>query len=64
MAADSYTTRGESRAGTQTNPVLTNVTVGNPLQRLTNVGTRGDTGQVATPAGTFTDRPNDVSDND
>ena len=63
MAADTYVTRGEARAGTQTNPVLTNVTIGNPLQRLTNPGTKGDTGQVATPTG-GTDRPNDVSDND
>lgn len=60
MAADTYTTRGEARAGTQADPVLTNVTIANPLQRLTNVGTRGDTGQVATPTG-GTDRPNDVN---
>ena len=60
MAADTYTTRGEARAGTQAAPALKNVTVGNPLQRLTNVGTRGDTGQVGQATG-GTDRPNDVN---
>jgi len=60
MAADAYNTRDQARAGTQADPVLKNVTIGNPLQRTTNVGTAGDTSQVAIPTG-GTDRPNDVN---
>jgi hypothetical protein len=63
MAADSYNTRDQARAGTQAAPALLNTTVGDPLQRTTNVGTAGDTGQVGLATG-GTDRPNDVSDND
>jgi hypothetical protein len=61
MAADTYVTRTEARAGTQAAPELTNVTIGNPLQRLTNPGTNGDTGQVPLATG-GTDRLNDQHD--
>jgi len=61
MAADAYEARTEARAGTQAAPALTNVTVANPLQRATNPGTAGDTGQVALATG-GTDRPNDQHD--
>jgi hypothetical protein len=61
MAADSYEARTESRAGTQAAPALTNVTVANPLQPATKVGTQGDAGQVPLATG-GTDRLNDQHD--
>jgi hypothetical protein len=63
MAADTYTARDQTAAGTQAAPPLLNEIIGDPLQRATNVGTRGDTGQVGQATG-GTDRPNDPSDND